>query len=69
MPFDVVNLGRSGAVMSWPAHNPPPGHLGYGMIHPKGGKNWITYKYFYMEEWGKNRWELAPTVGADYMVL
>ena len=39
LPFDVVNLGRSGAVMSWPAHNPPPGHPGYGMIHPKGGKN------------------------------
>lgn len=68
MPFDVVNLARSGAAMAWPAHT-IPNHPGYGRIYPDGGKNWVTYKYYYMEEWGKNRWDLAATTGADYMVL
>lgn len=60
MPFDIVNLSRSGSTMAWPAATRDK-HLCYGVIYPKDGKGkeWITFKSDYMESWGKFKWDLA----------
>jgi hypothetical protein len=73
MPFDVVNLAKSGSSIAPAAHTLMENSENncYRKNFPPGSNTWISLPSLYMEEVAgyKHRWELAATTGADYLVL
>lgn len=71
LPFDFVNLARSGATIA------PPAHI-FGMKDGEGkncyggqaGKEYYYGHYHYQDTvHGKNRWELAAASKPSYVIL
>ena len=72
LPFDVINLSRSGATIAPPAHiftlKDGEGKNCYGA--QTKGNEWFSYRYHYQDTvHGKNRWELGAASKADYVLL
>ena len=71
MPFDVVNLAKSGSMIAKPAHIFLENSENNCYRLQLGSNTWFTRPSHHLEEEGgyKHRWELAATTGADYLVI